>query len=116
MKKVLTVGCLLFLVALNLHGFMAVPAYAFPPINEPYNLVKGVLWGPETVDPAFCYDTASGELIFNVYETLLFYDGEYVDKFMPQLGINWTVENITGSVSPEGLPWFYRYTFRIGLV
>jgi peptide/nickel transport system substrate-binding protein len=114
LRKALTIACLLFLAVLNLHGFMAAPAYAFPPINEPYNLVKGVFMGqPETVDPAFCYDTASGELIFNVYETLLLYDGEYVDRFMPQLGINWTVENITGSVSPEGLPWFYRYTFRI---
>jgi len=40
---------------------------------------------PLTVDPAFCYDTASGHLLFNVYDTLLFYDGERLDTFLPQL-------------------------------
>ena len=39
----------------------------------------------DTLDPALSYDTASGEIIQNVYETLVFYDGVATDKFVPQL-------------------------------
>ncbi len=38
-----------------------------------------------TMDPAYAYDTASGEIIQNVYETLIFYDGEQPAKFVPML-------------------------------
>ena len=38
-----------------------------------------------TLDPAWAYDTASGEIIQNVYETLIFYDGEQPAKFVPML-------------------------------
>jgi len=68
---------------------------------------------PDTVDPAWCYDTASAELIFNVYETLITFDGEHADMYVPQLATEWTIEDITGTTSPEGLPWYFRYTFTI---
>jgi len=55
-----------------------------------------------TVDPANCYDTASGELIQNVYETLIFFDREKIDQFVPMLATSWTI-------SPDGL----TYTFKI---
>jgi peptide/nickel transport system substrate-binding protein len=70
--------------------------------------------GISTVDPASCYDTASGELLQNVYDTLVFYDGEHVDRFIPQLAESWIVQNITGTSNPEtGLEWYYRYVFKI---
>ena len=92
------------------------PIFSAPPLIErPYEIVEATIEGvsPKTVDPAWAYDTASGELIFNVYETLLTYDGERVDKIIPQLATEWEIENITGETSPEGLPWYYRYTFKI---
>jgi len=46
---------------------------------------------PETLDPALAYETAGGEIIQNVYETLVFYDGEHTDKFVPQLAESWEV-------------------------
>ncbi len=49
----------------------------------------------DTLDPALAYDTASGEVIQNVYETLVFYDGEATDKFVPMLAESWTT-------SPDG--------------
>ena len=49
-------------------------------VRDPDDFVVATIWGPETVDPAWCYDTASGELIFNVYETLIFYE---VDRSLP---------------------------------
>jgi len=86
-----------------------------PAIKRPYEIIEATIEGSEplTVDPAFCYDTASGELLMNVYDTLVFLDGEQVDRYMPQLSTEWTIENITGVVSPEGLPWYFRYTFKI---
>ncbi|HWS24140.1 MAG TPA: ABC transporter substrate-binding protein, partial [Anaerolineales bacterium] len=55
----------------------------------------------DTLDPALAYDTASGELIQNTYETLVFYDGEATDKFVPQLAESWTV-------SEDGTVWTFK--------
>ena len=56
---------------------------------------------PETLDPARAYDTASGEVIQNVYETLVFYDGGATDKFVPQLAESWTT-------SEDGTVWTFN--------
>jgi len=56
----------------------------------------------DTLDPALAYDTASGEIIQNVYETLIFYDGAATDKFVPVLAESWEL-SADGSV----------YTFHI---
>ncbi|MCD6235377.1 MAG: ABC transporter substrate-binding protein [Thaumarchaeota archaeon] len=48
-------------------------------------MIVATIGGPETLDPAWAYDTASGEIIFNIYNTLIFYDGEHVDKFVPMI-------------------------------
>lgn len=58
--------------------------------------------GIDTLDPALAYDTASAEIIQNVYDTLVFYDGENTDKFVPQLAESW-------EVSADGAV----YTFKI---
>jgi peptide/nickel transport system substrate-binding protein len=68
---------------------------------------------PYTIDPAACYDTASRELLMNIYDTLVFFDGEHMERYLPQLADNWTVQNITGTTSPDGLAWYFRYTFHI---
>ncbi len=62
--------------------------------------------GPETLDPARSYDTASGEVIQNVYETLVFYKGESTSEFEPQLAESWTV-------SDDGTVW--TFTIRKGV-
>jgi len=57
---------------------------ASTPLNElVVNTIAG--GGPTTLDPANCYDTASAELLFNVYEPLIFFDGERYDYFIPKL-------------------------------
>jgi peptide/nickel transport system substrate-binding protein len=58
--------------------------------------------GIDTLDPALAYDTASAEVIQNTYETLVFYDGESTDKFVPMLAESW-------ELSADGLV----YTFKI---
>ncbi len=114
MKKFVSIAVIL--VALML-ATEVLPAFAAPPtIKRPMEFIVATIagGGPETVDPAWCYDTASAELIFNVYETLIYFDGELLEEYIPMLATSMpVVENITGTTSPEGLPWYFRYTFEI---
>lgn len=45
------------------------------------------------LDPALAYDTASGEVIFNVYETLVFYNGEATNDFLPKLAESYKISD-----------------------
>jgi len=60
---------------------------------------------PETVDPGWAYDTTSGELIFNVYDTLIFPNHEKPFEFEPHLADSWTI--------PDALT--YRFHIRTGV-
>jgi peptide/nickel transport system substrate-binding protein len=119
MKKVMLLAMISMFLMLG--SLLLNPAYAVPVIKRrdtvahTDSFVQATIegGGPETVDPAWCYDTASGELIDNVYDKLLAFDGEVLDKFVPELALCYDIENITGTTSPEGLPLYYRYTFRI---
>jgi ABC-type transport system substrate-binding protein len=70
--------------------------------NNPDTLTYASIGEPESLDPAWAYDTASGEAIVNVYETLIFFKGENTNEFDPVLAENWVI-------SPDGL----TYTFKI---
>lgn len=70
--------------------------------KDPTTYVDATFGGLDTLDPALAYDTASAEIIFNIYETLVFYDGPATDKFVPQLAESWELSD-DGTV----------YTFKI---
>jgi len=55
----------------------------------------------DTLDPALAYDTNSADVLRNVYETLVFYEGEKTDSFLPQLAESW-------DVSVDGLTWTFH--------
>jgi len=60
-----------------------------------------------TLDPAACYDATGSQRIWNIYETLVFFDGSSTEKFVPLLAVNVpTLEN--GGISPDGK----TYTFH----
>ncbi len=93
----------------------------FPVGYDSTHLVVDTIGEPETLDPAWAYDTASGDVIFNVYETLLFfavdrtlgpYDAGKTGEFVPKLAVSWAVADIN-EVSPDGLTWLKRLTFNI---
>ncbi len=44
---------------------------------------------PDILDPAYDYETAGGEILQNVYETLVTYDGNYESKLVPLLAESW---------------------------
>ena len=63
---------------------------------------------PVSLDPAEAYDTASGAILTNTYETLVFYDRGRTDNLIPVLAEEVpTVAN--GGISPDGM----TYTFKI---
>jgi len=68
-----------------------------------------------TVDPAAAYDTASGAILLNCYDTLVFFDGEHMDRYLPQLATEWTiVRNNPPIVSMNtGLNFSCTYYFKI---
>ncbi|MBZ9752629.1 ABC transporter substrate-binding protein [Deinococcus sp. HMF7620] len=46
-----------------------------------------------TMDPGVTYDTASGAVVENMYETLLTYSGASLTKLEPLLATKWTISN-----------------------
>jgi len=68
---------------------------------DPTTIVNASIGDADTLDPALSYDTASGEIIQNVYETLVYYDGIATDKFVGQLAESW-------EVSEDGTVWTFK--------
>jgi peptide/nickel transport system substrate-binding protein len=61
-----------------------------------------------TLDPAVCYDDTGSQRIWNLYETLIFFDGSSTEKYVPLLAVEVpTLEN--GGISADGR----TYSFRI---
>ncbi|MBU3914276.1 ABC transporter substrate-binding protein, partial [bacterium] len=66
----------------------------------------------ETLDPAKAYDTFSATRIWNIYQTLIFFDGPHLGKFVPVLSTEVpTVAN--GGISEDGKT--YIFTIRQGV-
>jgi peptide/nickel transport system substrate-binding protein len=59
-----------------------------PPIDTTKFVEGTVAWGPRRADPARAYDTGSGQLIFNVYENLIWWNNENYGDFVPVLATN----------------------------
>jgi len=76
------------------------------PLKNPGSFVQMTIGDIDSLDPAWGYDTASGEQVQYIYETLLFYDGEEVDQFVPVLATEWELlnDNVT-----------YRFKIRDGV-
>ncbi len=77
-------------------------------VRNPGTIIEATIGDVDSFDPAWAYDTASGEVIINIYEPLIFFDGEKMDEFIPLLATEVpTVKN--GLISDGGL----TYTFPI---
>jgi hypothetical protein len=90
-----------------------------PPVDTTTMYVGTIGWGPRRADSVRAYDTGSGELIFNVYDTLIFFKQEAYWDFVPCLATNvpsksdGTIVDITKTVTstdvnltdPTGSTW-----------
>ncbi|HSJ88424.1 MAG TPA: ABC transporter substrate-binding protein, partial [Anaerolineales bacterium] len=77
------------------------PATGAIKCKDPTTYLEATIGEPETLDPALSYETAGGEIIQNVYETLVYYDGIATDKFVPQLAESW-------ELSDDGTTWTFK--------
>jgi peptide/nickel transport system substrate-binding protein len=78
------------------------------PIKNPDAFIEATIGEPTTLDPASCYESAGGEIIINVYETLVWYQGGEAAILKPQLASAVpTLAN--GGITDGGL----NYTFNI---
>ena len=77
------------------------------PATLPYTtFVNTTIGSPVTLDPHWMYDTSSSEVAVQVYETLVFYEREKTDAFVPLLAQGW-------AISPDGT--VYTFTIRSGV-
>lgn len=75
-------------------------------------LMATISGNPESLDPAIGYETAGGEIMQNVYETLLFYNGSSASELIPVLATEVpTLDN--GGISADGLT--YTYHLKTGI-
>lgn len=62
-----------------------------PTTNIPNTITVEEAAPPVSIDPATSYDVAGGEIIQNVYQTLVFYNGTNTSSFIGVLAENWSV-------------------------
>ena len=75
---------------------------------DPETFVNLTIGEPETLDPHYCYETAGGAVILNVYDNLIKYKGDSVTVFEPMISTEVpTVEN--GLIKDGGT----KYVFPI---
>jgi peptide/nickel transport system substrate-binding protein len=80
--------------------------------KDPTTLTYVTFGEPETFDPALDYETSGGEIIQNVYDTLITYDREKPTTFVPMLATEVpTAEN--GGISADGKT--YTWKIRTGV-
>jgi len=101
MKKVSSVISLCLAIAIGM-------LTAHAGVKNPDTFVLANYGTLRTLDPAVCYDATGSQRIWNIYETLVFFDGSSTGKYVPLLAAEVpTLEN--GGISADGR----TYTFRI---
>jgi peptide/nickel transport system substrate-binding protein len=65
-----------------------------------------------SLDPAVAYDTSSSQRIWNIYETLIFFDGSATDRFVPVLATQ-VPSLANGRISADGRT--YTFVIRKGV-
>ena len=70
-------------------------------VKNPDTFVLATYGTLRTLDPAVCYDDTGSQRIWNIYETLVFFDGPHTDRFVPVLATEVpTLEN--DGISADG--------------
>ena len=102
-KLIFILGSLVFI-------FGAISASA--EVKNPDTFIMANYGNLRTLDPSVAYDVTSSQRLWNIYETLIFFDGSYTDKFKPVLATRVpSLEN--GGISKDGRT--YSFTIRKGV-
>jgi peptide/nickel transport system substrate-binding protein len=99
-----------------------------PTSADPTTYFRPTFGEPESLDPAYDYETSGGEITDNVYDTLVTYNRQHADEFVPMLATDWTTSddgtvytfNIRDGVKfhdgADLTPTDVAYTFQRGLL
>ncbi len=100
-------------IILAISLIMGVATMVTAQVPNPDRIVYALIGGPETMDPHWSYDTASGEVIFQIYDNLIAYDGESIEKFVPMLALQIPSAD-NGLIKYGGLDYIFpiRYGVR----
>ena len=110
------------LIAVNYLGRVDVAGYTIlvTPTPPPSSFVKNpdvfnfVTFGePDSLDPAYDYETSGGQIVQNVAEGLIWYQREHADVFNPMLAVKVPSLTDPADVSPNGLT--YNFTLKPNL-
>jgi peptide/nickel transport system substrate-binding protein len=88
MKKIFGLVSIIAIAAMIIPLFATNALAVQPPISTSTFWEGTIGWGPGRADPARVYDTGSGQLVFNVYETLITWNRESYYTFNPLLATN----------------------------
>jgi peptide/nickel transport system substrate-binding protein len=72
-----------------------------PKVKNPDTLVEANISEPQSLDPAWDYETAGGAIIQQVYQPLVWYNREAVDKYVGVLATDW-------KISADGKTWTFN--------
>jgi len=90
---------------------------ATPTIERQMEIIEATIEGGSiaSVDPAAIYDTASAAMLLQTHDTLICFDGEHMERYLPSLATEWTIKlNSPPTVSAHtGLNFYYTYYFKI---
>ena len=105
MKKLIFTLCLGLVL---LMGVTAVEAQ----VKNPDTFILANYGNLRTLDPSVAYDVTSSQRLWNLYQTLIFFDGSHTDKYIPLVATEVpTLEN--GGISADGKT--YTFTIRKGI-
>lgn len=101
-KAVVVIFLLVIALAVGVWGYRRYQVYGeMKQVPNPDTFVYQTFGEPDSLDPAWDYETAGGAVLELVYERLVYYDKDKLEV-VPELAESW-------EVSPDGLV----YTFRI---
>ncbi|HEX78911.1 MAG TPA: ABC transporter substrate-binding protein [Dehalococcoidia bacterium] len=107
-KNIFNKACMLIMI-LVIASLLLLPACggkSAADIKNPDTFIIASIGGPETLDPAAAYDSASGEVLQLVYEPLIYYDRDSTTEYVPVLADEW-------EISDDGMT--YRFHIREGV-
>lgn len=94
------------IVLVAIIGVSSIGVFLYTPVSPKETYTHDTIGEPDYLDPAVDYETAGGEVIQQVYETLVFYVGSSTTELEGILASDWTV-------SPDGT--IYTFTLRQGV-
>jgi peptide/nickel transport system substrate-binding protein len=77
-------------------------------VTNPETFTYATIGEPQSLDPAWDYESAGGQVIQNIYETLVYYDGASAENLVPVLATE-VPSLANGLLSSDGL----HYTFNL---